>query len=102
MAIEHERGPIRRVADKAGLVFSFFSLPAWLLTAVGAGATGNFALAGGALAMAEIDRTQIVEHGKPPEKQRWYNPERIMDRVIGALRFGQPPTRSMVHATRPA
>lgn len=93
-----ERGPVRKLADKAFLGLSFITLPLGIYTA------GTSFLAGEMMrglifsGFAFMDYTQIKEHGRSPEKQSWYNPERIMDRFIGSNRL-KSPTKSMVHAT---
>jgi hypothetical protein len=82
-----ERGMLRKSLDKVFLGFSFITLP----LGVGVAATSLWAAQWGTAALASgsafLDFTQIREHSKPPEQQSWYNPERIMDRLIGSLRF---------------
>ena len=82
-----ERGLLRKSLDKVFLGFSFITLP----LGVGVAATSLWAAQWGTAALASgsafLDFTQIKEHNRPPEKQSWYNPERIMDRLIGSLRF---------------
>jgi hypothetical protein len=40
-------------------------------------------------ALLKMEHAQFTQHGKPPEQQSWYNPERIMDRIVGSLRFNK-------------
>ena len=84
-----ERGPLRKTLDKVFFGFSFITLP----LGVGIAASSLMAAQWGTAALASgsafLDFTQIKEHSRPPEKQSWYNPERLMDRVIGSLRFNK-------------
>lgn len=99
MPKEIERGTLRKVMDKAGWGGSLlFGLPLSIATTIGAAATGAWWAAAGGLAWAKVEYTQIVEHHKKPEEQSWYNPERIMDKIIGSLRFKQQPSTYMAMA----
>ena len=82
-----ERSLPRRIFDKVGYGSAFISLPFETIGAVGSIATGAWipTLALGGLAFLDI--TQIREHGKSPEQQSWYNPERLWDRVWGRKRI---------------
>ena len=85
-----ERGPVRKVFDKAGLVTSAVTIPGEIIglgTALAAGSLGGVLLFS---ALLKMEHAQFTQHGKPPEQQSWYNPERIMDRLIGSLRFSTP------------
>ena len=97
-----ERGPIRKVVDKATLGLSLVTLPLGIVTGVRALWAGNYMMATLAGGSTFMDFTQIKEHNRPPEKQSFYNPERIMDKVFsmvrGRNRFSSSTSR-MVHAT---
>lgn len=82
-----ERGPIRKAVDKAAFGLAFVTLPLALVGGVGALISGEFIVAGVAGTSAFLDYTQIRQHGKPPVEQSWYNPERLMDKAVGSLRF---------------
>ena len=85
--MNQERSFARKVLDKISLGFSFISLPFETIGAVGSLISGGFLPAAALGGLAFLDLTQIREHGRPPEQQSWYNPERIMDKVIGSLRL---------------
>lgn len=84
-----ERSFFRKTVDKIALGVSFFTLPFSLVAGVSAVGAAELLKAGGAFTWSFLDVTQIREHGRKPEEQSWYNPERIMDRVIGSLRFNK-------------
>jgi len=90
-----ERGFARRTLDKVTYGISFITLPLGVVTAGASVTVGSFTTAAIAGGFAFMDYTQIKEHGREPEKQSWYNPERIYDRVFG--RF-QPSSTRMVRA----
>ncbi len=87
-----ERGLARKVFDKAGLVTSAVTVPSEIIglgAAIAAGSLGGVLLFSSLLKM---EHAQFTQHGKPPEQQSWYNPERLWDRVfagIGRLRINK-------------
>lgn len=78
-----ERGWVRKTFDKVGVGVSAVTLPLSLYTAGTSVAAGNMLRAAVAGIWAFLDFTQLREHGRPPEKQSFYNPERVYDRVFG-------------------
>jgi hypothetical protein len=84
-----ERSFLRKSLDKVFLGISFITLP----LGVGVAASSLLAAQWGTAAIASgsafLDFTQIKEHGRSPEQQSWYNPERLADRLIGSLRFNK-------------
>jgi hypothetical protein len=84
-----ERGMLRKTLDKVFLGFSFITLPLGVGIAASSLLAAHWGTAALASGSAFLDFTQIKEHSKPPEQQSWYNPERLMDRVIGSLRFNK-------------
>ncbi len=102
-----ERGSIRKVVDKVGYGVAYVSGTFGVIGGVGALMTGNIPLAALAAGFVFLDYTQIRQHGLPPEKQSWYNPERILDKVSamifkqnrGSNHFKQPYSSAMLRAT---
>lgn len=96
-----ERGTFRKFVDKALLGVSFVTFPLGLYVAGTSLIAGEFLRAAVASGFAFVDYTQIKEHGRSPEKQSWYNPERILDKILGrgSNRLKHAPTSSMVYAT---
>ncbi len=66
---------------------------------VSALAQGNFVWAGIFGTLMFLDYTQFREHNRPPREQSWYNPERIMDRLVGSLRLGHSTPRTAFAAS---
>lgn len=97
----NERGFARKVVDKAFLGVSLVTLPIGLYVAGTSVLAGEFIRGAIASGFAFIDYTQIKEHDKPPKEQSWYNPERIMDRIVGwgSNRFKQASSSKVVYAT---
>jgi hypothetical protein len=87
-----ERSFLRKSLDKVFLGFSFITLPLGIGVAASSLLAAQWSTAALASGSAFLDFTQIKEHSRPPEKQSWYNPERVMDGVskaIGRLRFNK-------------
>lgn len=80
-----ERGPVRRMVDKGTRLLAYPSFVLGVATAVGAATTGNVPLLLFATGSSFLDFTQIKERNLSPEKQSWYNPERLMDKITAAL-----------------
>lgn len=95
-----ERSFTRKVVDKAFLGFSFITLPLGLYAAGTSLLAGELVRAAIASGAAFLDITQIKEHGRSPEKQSWYNPEKILDKILGrgSNRLRHSPTSSMAYA----
>lgn len=95
MAVERERSFLKKTIDKVGYAAAFVTLPLGLYvggTALLAGEMGKAAVAG---TFAFLDFTQIREHGRPPEKQSSWNPERLGDAIfnffgIGSQKLNRP------------
>lgn len=96
MSERAERGWVRKTFDKAGLGISLITLPLGLYTAGTSIVAGEMTRAAIAGAWSFLDFTQIREHGRPPEKQSFYNPERVFDRVFG---WFKPSSNRMIRAT---
>lgn len=94
-----ERGPIRKLVDKGFFGISLVTLPLSLYVAGTSILAGEFTKSFIASGFAFLDFTQIRQHGKAPTEQSWYNPERIMDKVLGSLRFQQPTSTRMALAS---
>jgi hypothetical protein len=95
-----ERGKIRKAANEIFFVASLVTFPVGIYTAGTAFLGGEMLKAAGASAFAFFDRIQILEHGKHPREQKWYNPERLTDRAIGFLRFFRTPSTRIAVAAR--